>query len=582
MSLLSQIRAVRHNAGLWLRRDHTILRFSGRDAGSWLHNQTTNDVNGLSSGHGSLQALLNRQGRLQCVFELYRFEEEYWAVIESSQAPQLLERYETHHFLEDVELENVGEGAGQVLLEGPRATLFLWKFLDPAPALGDSPLPSLTYSFAPVRLLGHDVLAFRTSETGEDGFLLLAAPGEEAALYEALAAEGVLYGVEEVTDPARNTLRIESGLPAFGRDWDGDTVIAETPFERLAVSYYKGCYLGQEVVTRLKTYGTPKQALVALLVQHEDTVLPAPGDDLLLDGARVGRLCSQAYSPTLACWVGLAYLDRNHRTEGASLTLTGPDGARPFTATVRHWPAYEPLTRAGHARAWYHEALTAFEKDSADSDETAIHVLEDVLRLTPDYEDAYEALGVILHRHHRVDEAIAIMKQLAAMNPNCVMAHSNLSVFYVSKGMIQEAEEEKAIAGQLEFKQQLDTRQAARQAEEERQRIRAEAEERIGMFREVLDIDPEDPIATMGMGSAHMQLEQYAEAVPFLEAATRLQKDYSAAYLNLGKCCEFIGDLGAAVRAYRDGIAAAGRKGDLMPMREMERRLKALDAAPNL
>lgn len=558
-----------------MRRDHAMLRFHGRDAGAWLHGQTTNDVQGLASGQGNLQALVNRQGRLQCVFELYRFEDEFWAIIETAQLPALLDRHESHRFLEDAEVEVLAEGAGQILVEGPHAPLFLWELLEPAPSLGDTPLPEAAGVFQPARLCGHDALVFRSTETGEDGYLIIAAPGEEEALYQALAAEGVARGVEEITDAARNTLRFESGLPRHGVDWNEETVIAETPFERLAVRYDKGCYPGQEVVTRLKTYGTPKRALVGLLIEGDDPHLPEPGDAVSLGEERIGEWCGHAYSPTLGRWLGRAYLDRAHRTEGDMHALTGPHGES-FRGEVRHLPVVEPGRRDDFANRLYHEALAIFERDVHDQDESAIHLLENAIRLVSNHEDAYEALGVILHRHHRVDEAIAIMKKLASLNPACVMAHTNLSVFYLSKGMIQEAEEEKAIAGQLEFQHQLDARQAAKRAEEERARIRAEAEERIAMFREVLEIDPEDPIATMGMGSAHMQLEQYAEAIPHLEAAARLQKDYSAAYLNLGKCLEFTGQITRAAETYREGIAAAGRKGDLMPMREMERRLKAL------
>ncbi|MBX7257152.1 MAG: tetratricopeptide repeat protein, partial [Candidatus Hydrogenedentes bacterium] len=218
-----------------------------------------------------------------------------------------------------------------------------------------------------------------------------------------------------------------------------------------------------------------------------------------------------------------------------------------------------------------------FESDAHDKDDKAILLLQEAVLLHPAFEDAYEALGVILNRHHRVDEAIHYMQILASLNPDCIMAHTNLSVFYVAKGMIAEAEEEKAKAAVLQMRQTRDARRAEELAAEERERIRREALERIGMFKEVLEIDPEDPLATYGMGMAHMQLSEYAEAIPYLEQATRLQKDYSVAFLNLGKCLEFSGEREHAIAAYRLGIEAAGRKGDLMPLREMERRLRALE-----
>jgi tetratricopeptide (TPR) repeat protein len=307
--------------------------------------------------------------------------------------------------------------------------------------------------------------------------------------------------------------------------------------------------------------------------------VPVAGTELLDEaGTKIGAIRSSGYSPTLDAWIALAYLDRGHRVPGTLLILHAADApVKHFEAEVSLLPFYMPLSRETLAKQFYGEALKRFEADREDVDESAIALLKDAITLAPEFEDAYEALGVILHRHHRVDEAIHYMQLLAKMNPNCVMAHTNLSVFYVSKGMIQEAEAEKAIAGQLEQHQQLNAAQAERMAEAERGRIVAESEQRIGMFREVLEIDPEDPIANMGLGSAYIQLERYAEAIPFLEVASKVQKDYSAAWLNLGKCHEFLGNRDKAVMAYTEGIAAASRKGDLMPMKEMQRRLKVLE-----
>ena len=98
------------------------------------------------------------------------------------------------------------------------------------------------------------------------------------------------------------------------------------------------------------------------------------------------------------------------------------------------------------------------------------------------------------------------------------------------------------------------------------------------MFEEVLEIDPDDPVATFGLGKAHVQLGKFEDAIPHLRHATEVQKDFSAAFLDLGKCHEFIGQAAEAIATYREGIAVASRKGDLMPMHEMERRLKALEA----
>jgi len=94
----------------------------------------------------------------------------------------------------------------------------------------------------------------------------------------------------------------------------------------------------------------------------------------------------------------------------------------------------------------------------------------------------------------------------------------------------------------------------------------------------LLEIDPDDSVATFGLGKAYVQLGQHADAIPHLRRATEVRKDYSAAYLELGKCHQAIGENEAAAEAFHAGIAVAARQGDLMPLREMERRLKEIEA----
>lgn len=568
--------AVRNNLGLWMTDSDTVLRFSGADAATWLHAQTTNQIAPLETGHGSQNALLDRTGRVLAVFSVHRWGDELWVIVPRADTAAIDARIESHLFLEEVHMEDVGGDTRHVHLEGPRTLIFLDAIMGGGRLSQLAALPVAPNAVSPAKILGFEVLAFRHSVSGEDGFRFVTGPGEDNAFFEALRDHAAEFMAVEVSPASVETLRIEAGQPRFGVDITANQVINETPWEQSAVAYDKGCYLGQEVVARLKTYGSPKAALVGLVCIDPGAALPCAGTTLHVGAARVGELRSSTYSPTLSAWIALASLDREHRVPGTRLTFSA-EGVADFEAELRALPLVAGKSREEFAEILYHDALEHFEGDANDEDDTAITLLKQAILLSPAFEDAYEALGVILHRHHRVDEAIVVMKQLAKLNPNCVMARTNLSVFYVAKGMIAEAEHEKALAQQLEFKLELDARAAEKVAEAERARIRREAEERIGMFREVLEIDPEDAIATMGLGSAYMQLDSYAEAIPHLETATRVKKDYSAAFLNLGKCHEFLGARSAAIAAYRAGIEAASRKGDLMPLREMERRLRALE-----
>lgn len=574
----AQVRCVRERVGVWLRETHTFIRITGPDAASWLQTQSSNDVAALESGEGHANTLLDRKARLQAHFTMHRWEDEYWIIVEREQASHLLETLDQHLFIEDVTIEDNGDTVDQLFVQGPRATALIASALDTAEAIGSDYLPSVTFGCHPLELIGHEVLAFRLSDSGEDGFLLVAERGDGQALLDGLLDVGKLFDPSFIGPEAREILRIEAGIPRFGVDMSRENRLPETTLERDAVSYEKGCYLGQEVVAKLRTYSTVRRALMGLAFMRDASGAPKPGDALIVDGKPVGEMRSATYSPTLGYLIGMAFLDRDHRDPGSDLTFTCSSLSGPSTVKVCVLPIYQAERREDRARRLYDEALVVFEKDQDDRDATAIDHLRESILLDPAFEDAYEALGVILHRHHRVDEAIHYMKKLEALNPDCLMAHTNLSVFYVAKGMIEEAEHEKAKAAVLQIKHTRDARNADDIAAAERERIRSEAQDRIGMFEEVLEIDPDDALATYGMGAAHMQLNDYEKAVPYLERAAELQQDYSVAFLNLGKCLEFLGQTETAMETYQRGIAAANRKGDLMPMREMERRLQSIES----
>ena len=572
--IANRVEAVRQRLGLWLRDSHAFVRFTGPDAASWLHSQTTNDVEALESGEGHANALLDRQGRLQAHFTLHRWEDEYWMIVEKAQQDHLLQLLDDHLFVEDVTIHREEDELEQLVVQGPFTLPFLVASLKLKSAAAAHPFPSEEFGCHPVEVMGHEALAFRLSLTGEDGYVLLLEAGEGRMLFNKLLVTGSIEGIQRIKPNIQEILRVEAGIPQFGVDMNQTCLIPETTLERSAISYEKGCYLGQEVVARLRAYGSVKQALMGLEFSGEPETLPEVDTPLIAEGKKIGRIMSSVYSPTLDAPIALAYLDREHRAPGLDLSFTA--GSQDYEATVRVLPFVHSPSRSERAQELYEAGLGLFEQDLDDKHGAAIPLLEEAILLDPGYEDAYEALGVILNRHQRVDEAIRYMRRLAVLNPECIMAHTNLSVFYVAKGMIKEAEEEKAKAALLEVQKLSDDAQAVEMAQKERKRLEQEAAERIDMFREVLEIDPEDSVATFGLGKAYMQLSNYADAVPHLKKASEVQKDYSAAYLELGKCFEFLGQIEEAIGAYRQGIEAANRKGDLMPMREMDRRLKAI------
>jgi tetratricopeptide (TPR) repeat protein len=159
------------------------------------------------------------------------------------------------------------------------------------------------------------------------------------------------------------------------------------------------------------------------------------------------------------------------------------------------------------------------------------------------------------------------------------MVHTNLSLFYMKLGDRAEAERQRELATLKRFANLDDGKAAEERSAAEAGARRAEADRKLTMFREVLELDPDDPLALMGAGNALTLLERHAEAEPLLARARTAQPENSPLYLAHGRVLELLGRASDAAKTYQAGVTVASRKGDLQPLREMEHRLLMLTAA---
>jgi folate-binding protein YgfZ len=538
---------------------------TGPEVASFLQAQLTSDVLALEPGDLQLSARLDRKGNLVCWFHLLRMPERgqpfpsYLMTMPRSLTDALVEDLQAYVFSENLLLENATAEFQGLLVQGP-ATEHL---LSGAAGL-ELPL---------------GVLRWPLSLTGDPGALLLVPGDNGTPLFEGALAElqaqgcGVL-GDDEASAQAWHWLQVEAGWPSLEHDLKpGARVLPQTGLEQQAVSYTKGCYLGQEVVARIRTYGAVPQALRGLIFNgyglSDLDAAPAPGEPLLdAQGKKIGTWARAAWSDTLDEPVALVFLDRVNRTPGHTLEVqVGADETLP--AQVALLPLYSAANTTEKAAALHHRAVEAF---SQGRDEEAISLLEECLRLDPSHSEAYEALGVILGRGERYHEAIDIFRRLEEVAPEEPMVHTNLSLYYMKVGDKEEAERQKALGTMKRFG---NTDPAAVDAMEaaERQGRREEAARKQIIFAEVLEIDPDDPLALMGMGNALIDLDQPEVADDYLARALVAQKDNSALYLSRGKLLQQLGRQDEAAEVLQRGIEVASRRGDLMPLREMEHRL---------
>lgn len=230
------------------------------------------------------------------------------------------------------------------------------------------------------------------------------------------------------------------------------------------------------------------------------------------------------------------------------------------------------------AEHFYQESLVLFRSGHLNQ---AIEQLEKTLVLNPKFLDALETLGVLYSKVDRLDEAIDTMKQLSRIAPNHIMAHANLSRFYVQKGMILEAEQEQAEARRLSWKAELQAQKSAgrikeKTPEEETQDREKELQGRIERYQKVIALDPNDVLGYFSLGTALMEAKRLEDACRAFEKAVSVDPNHSPSYFNLGVVLESLNQKEVALGIYEKGIRVADSRGDMIPLRKMEARLRML------
>ena len=315
-----------------VRKDVGFLDFSfrgkievtGKDRVSFLHNLLTNDIKNLGLGDGCYAALLNAQGRVLADMNVYVFANAILLETEGGLEKKLLQHLEKLHVNEEVEFKDVTFDWVLLSLQGPKAGALV-SALIPGPTIivKEFHNTNLTILDTPITVICRSI-------TGESGFHFLV-PREKAEPFAKRILEvGRVYGIKPVGSNAFEILRIEAGIPRYGIDMDENTLLPETGLETTAVSETKGCYPGQEVVARIKTYGGLNRRLSGLIFEKEG--LPRPGDKILKGKEEIGQVTSACHSFTLKKGIALAYIKKGHFDKNDEVSINS--SSRPITATI--------------------------------------------------------------------------------------------------------------------------------------------------------------------------------------------------------------------------------------------------------
>jgi folate-binding protein YgfZ len=282
------------------------IRVSGEDNARLLHAMSTNDVKNLADGSGLYAFFLNDKGRIVADAYIYRLSEVFMLDTEPEAVTTLREHLDRYIIADDVTLEDQTDALAAIGIEGPAS-------LSAAAEL-ELPVPDQLFG---TRNWQNGFVAYVSSACGL-GLRVFLPVAEKVSFIERLSAAQI----SEADSTAARIVRLEHGKPRFGEDISSRYLAQETQIAH-ALHSNKGCYLGQEIVERVRSRGQVHRLLAP--VHIAGTEPPQPGTKLLADGRPVAEITSAAYSPALGEVVAMAYVRREALAERPALVVADAD-----------------------------------------------------------------------------------------------------------------------------------------------------------------------------------------------------------------------------------------------------------------
>ena len=319
-SIAEEYRALTEGAALLDRSDVGRLEVGGEDALDLLNRLTTNELMDLDVNSAVPTVLTSSKGRIIDLLLVLRLEDHLLVLTAPETRQKVADWIEFYTFTEDVSVRDVTAETTMLSVAGPGAASLL-------DTMSDTDISAKgRYGSIRTAIARTDTTVVRTDFLELPGYDLITAAGDGERLWRNLLDGGPVTGIRPVGQEALNVVRVERGVPADGGELGEDY----NPLEaRLLdhVSFTKGCYVGQEVVTRLNTYKKVQKFLMGLRWRADEP--PSAQARLLLEGKQVGVLTSAATSPVDGQGLGLGYVRKAHAEPGTILELELADGTVP-------------------------------------------------------------------------------------------------------------------------------------------------------------------------------------------------------------------------------------------------------------
>ena len=325
-----EYRAVRERVGLLDLCHRSLVRLLGPDRVSFLQGMVSNDVKPLLPGQGLYAAILDVSGKILADVRILCADESFVLDLWESLREKILHHLHRYLVADEVEIIDLTGEFGILSVQGPKTRLLLHEIC------AGQEFPSRPYSHRTMRIGDAEVGITCATHTGEEGFDLFIETKDLSSVASRLEEAGETLSLRWVGTQALETLRIEAGIPLYGVDMDEGNLLLETGLDH-AVSFHKGCYLGQEVVERIRSRGHVNRRLVGLVLEREKAA--RAGDKILAGDKEVGRVTSSVVSPAVKKPIAFGYVSRDHCRDGTRLAIRST--AETFPAVISTLPFYK-------------------------------------------------------------------------------------------------------------------------------------------------------------------------------------------------------------------------------------------------
>ena len=326
----AEYEALTGHVGLVDCSTRTQVELTGADRAKFLHNLTTNEVKRLAAGRGCEAFVTSPQGKTIGYVIILAAEDRILVRSDPGGMELASAHFGKYGMFDDVAITDRSEATFELHLAAADADELVSR------AGGQVPGKS-AYTHAASELNGRPVRVLRESPAGIPGLTVIGDRGDAGAVVEALEAAAGTGRLIELSPSDFEALRIEAGTPVFGKDVTERNLPQEIARDAQAISFVKGCYLGQETVARLDAMGHVNQVLKGLTFEP-GSACPAPGSTLEADGKRVGAITSVAFSPWRSHPVALAMIRTSHTGAGTTLLAASAGEPEPVVAVVCDLP----------------------------------------------------------------------------------------------------------------------------------------------------------------------------------------------------------------------------------------------------